>query len=393
MADVIKKKGRKPKSYYLNLNNDLSNNLNNDNTVADNVTTTYNVTATDDVTATDIKIPKKRGRKPKGGKIVENKNVLFTALPKSNIILHLNCNLIDIYNINTDNYMKYEPNINEIKNYNIDNKILNYNFLNSDSKENGETNTSIDTFINPNNTQTNEQTDELNNTAVPADNLEYKKFIYNISNVPNNVPNNVSNNVSNNVPNNVSNNVPNIEPVETAPKYNSFSEMQNAEKEFTKKNISKKLKELAYNLKYNNIIKKNSACFWCTCNFDNEIIHIPKNEINDKYMVYGCFCSPECACSYLMNENIDSSTKFERYYLLNNIYGKIYEYNKNIKPAPDPRYLLDKFYGNLDIQEYRKLLENERLLLIMNKPLSCILPEIYEENDDYLINSKIISKK
>ena len=136
MADVIKKKGRKPKSYYLNLNNDLSNNLINDNTSVDNVTT-----ATDGLTATDIKIPKKRGRKPKGGKIVENKNVLFTALPKSNIILHLNCNLIDIYNINTDNYMKYEPTINEIKNYNIDNKILNYNFLNDDSKENGETNT------------------------------------------------------------------------------------------------------------------------------------------------------------------------------------------------------------------------------------------------------------
>jgi len=371
MTDVIKKKGRKPKSYYLNndlannLNNDLANNLNNDNT------------STEVVTAIDIKIPKKRGRKPKGGKIVENKNVLFTTLPKSNIILHLNCNLIDIYNINTDNYMKYEANINEIKNYNIDNKILNYDFLNNDSKDNGETNTSIDTFINPNNTQNNEQTNERNASIIPADNLEYKKYIYNISNEPTDEPNIE----------------PYPKPVDTAPKYNSFSEMQNAEKEFTKKNISKKLKELAYNLKYNNIIKKNSACFWCTCNFDNEIIHIPKNEINDKYMVYGCFCSPECACSYLMNENIDSSTKFERYYLLNNIYGKIYEYNKNIKPAPDPRYLLDKFYGNLDIQEYRKLLENERLLLIMNKPLSCILPEIYEENDDYLINSKIISKK
>ena len=93
-----------------------------------------------------------------------------------------------------------------------------------------------------------------------------------------------------------------------------------------------------------------------------------------------------------MNENVDTSTKFERYYLLNNIYGKIYNYNKNIKPAPCPYYLLNKFYGNLDIQEYRKLLENERLLLIVDKPLSQILPEIYEENEDFLISAKIVSK-
>ena len=54
-----------------------------------------------------------------------------------------------------------------------------------------------------------------------------------------------------------------------------------------------------------------------------------------------------------MNENIDSSSKFERYYLLNNIYGKIYNYEKNIKPAPDPHYTLDKYYGLFSINEWR----------------------------------------
>ena len=52
------------------------------------------------------------------------------------------------------------------------------------------------------------------------------------------------------------------------------------------------------------------------------------------YEVYGCFCSPECACAYLNKEHIDSSTFWERYALLNNIYGKIYEHDENIKPAP-----------------------------------------------------------
>jgi hypothetical protein len=91
-----------------------------------------------------------------------------------------------------------------------------------------------------------------------------------------------------------------------------------------------------------------------------------------------------------MEENIDSSAKFERYQLLNHIYSKIYEYKKNIKPSPNPYYMLEKYYGNLSIQEYRSLLRNERLFLIVDKPLTRILPELHEDNDDFIINNKII---
>jgi hypothetical protein len=90
-----------------------------------------------------------------------------------------------------------------------------------------------------------------------------------------------------------------------------------------------------------------------------------------------------------MEENIDQASKFERYALLNYIYGKLYNFEKNIKPAPNPYYILDKFYGNLSIQEYRKLLKTERLLLIVDKPLSRQLPELHEDNDDFLINNKV----
>jgi hypothetical protein len=91
-----------------------------------------------------------------------------------------------------------------------------------------------------------------------------------------------------------------------------------------------------------------------------------------------------------MEENIDSSIKFERYHLLNNIYSKIYNFKKNIKPAANPYYMLEKYYGNLTIQEYRALLRNERLFLIVDKPLTRILPELHEDNDDFIINNKII---
>jgi hypothetical protein len=109
------------------------------------------------------------------------------------------------------------------------------------------------------------------------------------------------------------------------------------------------------------------------------------------YHVYGCFCSPECAVAFLMNENIDSSTKFERYYLINYIYSKIYDYTNNIKPAPNPYYMLEKYYGNLTIQEYRALFKNESLYLVLDKPLTRTLPELYEDNDEFIINNKLIS--
>ena len=152
----------------------------------------------------------------------------------------------------------------------------------------------------------------------------------------------------------------------------------------------KKLKVLEQNLHINNICDKKSACFWCTYEFDNPPVYIPKHYIKDTYHVYGCFCSPECGTAFLMEENIDISAKFERYHHINHIYSKIYDYKKNVKPAPNPYYMLDKYYGNLSIQEYRALLKNERLFLIVDKPLTRILPELHEDNDDFIINNKII---
>jgi hypothetical protein len=52
--------------------------------------------------------------------------------------------------------------------------------------------------------------------------------------------------------------------------------------------------------------------------------------------------------------------------------------------------MLEKYYGNLTIQEYRSLLRNERLFLVVDKPLTRILPELHEDNDDFIINNKII---
>ena len=161
---------------------------------------------------------------------------------------------------------------------------------------------------------------------------------------------------------------------------NTISNQVENTEQVSHKELWFKLKELQNSLHINSNNNKKSACFWCTCDFDNPAIHIPKFFINNSYEAYGCFCSPQCAVSFLMNENIDSSVRFERYHLLNYIYGEVYNYTKNIKPAPNPYYLLDKFQGNLSINEYRSLNANDSLLLIVNKPLTRVMPELHEDN-------------
>lgn len=166
---------------------------------------------------------------------------------------------------------------------------------------------------------------------------------------------------------------------------------ENEMNDINMKDINLKLKKLKINLYKNANFEKSSACFWCTCEYDNSPCLIPKYETNESIYGYGSFCRPECAVAFLMKENIDDTTKFERYFLLNKIYGKVYDHKKNIKPAPCPYYLLDKFYGNLSIQEYRKLLKTEHMLLVLEKPMTRILPELHEDNEEIRLNIKGIN--
>ena len=182
-------------------------------------------------------------------------------------------------------------------------------------------------------------------------------------------------------------------PVDTSQEFNNSNDMDDDNCITNKKEIWNKLRLLKYKLHNNDVSDKKSDCFWCTYPFSNPPIFIPRHHRKGTVEVYGCFCSPECAVAFLKNELIDSTTRWERYALLNNIYGQIYDYKKNIKPAPNPFYTLDKYYGNLSIQEYRKLLLNDRLLLVVDKPLTKIMPELYEENNEIpMVYSDILSE-
>ena len=167
----------------------------------------------------------------------------------------------------------------------------------------------------------------------------------------------------------------------------SESESDKADEEDSSvKDINAKLKKLKIALYKNNLSDKKSACFWCTFDYYSPTCYIPKHESEAGLVVYGSFCRPECAAAYLHKEKLDDSIKFERYHLLNQVYCKIYDYKKNIKPAPNPYFLLDKYYGTLTINEYRKLLKTEHMLMTIEKPMTRSLPELYEETDEMILN-------
>ena len=158
------------------------------------------------------------------------------------------------------------------------------------------------------------------------------------------------------------------------------------------KGVWNKLRILNKELHSNNI-RPSKTCFWDTCEFSSPPCFIPTEEKNDNVKVYGSFCSPECAVAFLFNETIDTTTKWERYALINKLYKSIYNYETNIKSAPDPRYLLTKYFGNLSIDEYRKLNTiKHKQLIILNKPITIITPEICESNNE-ISNIKSTSKK
>jgi len=321
----------------------------------------------------DVKTTKKRGRKPKGGKIIQNFVANETQkIDKPNIILHLKCSLKDLHQ---------SPSC-LVESYNFSSGNLNYDLLNKNenmmkpslpvSNSGGVGINDIKGFnimVNTNLGKNDLKNDTKNGTKNEDLIKDIAKYRENDLDLSRNNYSNYNNDDENDYD----------------------DEDEEGDNKTCSKNVWRKLKQLEHNLHINNVNNKKSACFWCTCDFDNPPIYVPKHYINGTYHVYGCFCSPECGVAHLMNEPIDSSAKFERYHLLNHIYSKIYDYKKNIKPAPNPYYMLEKFYGNLSIQEYRSLLRNERLFLIVDKPLTRILPELHEDNDEFILNNKIIA--
>lgn len=291
------------------------------------------------------KVPKKRGRKPKGGKIVSNEVMQqqTNTIIKENIILHLKCTSNELEekdNLITN--LLYNPTIQTIDPYNKDDTELNL----------------------------------ISNNVVEQEQNSYTLH-YDSEVISNN---NYENTMK------IQNKTDHSHPDKHCTYNNSSSQLDDHE-------IWRKIKELNISLHQNKVSDRKSSCFWCSCEFSNPPIYIPKSYINDTYEVYGSFCMPECAVGFLFKENIDNTTRWERYAMMNSIYSSIFNYEKNIKPAPEPYYILDKFYGTLSIEEFRHTMRKDKLLMVVDKPLTRILPELYEDNNEFNIGTNSASSK
>ena len=307
-------------------------------------------------------INKKRGRKPKAGLMSNTSSNLSDITEVPNIILHLKCHMSDLKTNDSISNYGYTPAIEEVESYSI---------TNIHSSDIGNLNKEDDD---------NENQCEYNNDDYQNNSFEPKRD----SSISAAAP---ATNASISGSGGGSG-------VSVAPATNASVMTRNINiiQERNSKEIMKKINRLKYSFhngeSLQSKINHKSACFWDTCDFEAQTYYIPVMIVNDIFQVYGCFCSAECAVAFLLKEPIDTSTKFERLHLIQLLYGN--PSGRGIKPAPNPYYLLDKYYGNLTIQEYRQLLKGPQLIHIVNKPLTHILPELYEDNNDFLVNSKVI---
>jgi hypothetical protein len=99
--------------------------------------------------------------------------------------------------------------------------------------------------------------------------------------------------------------------------------------------------------------KTNVACWWCTLQFNNLPCFIPEKYYNNKYYVFGCFCSYNCGLAYIMSD--DEYKVPNRVSLIKRLYNELYETDEPLFPSP-PKELLAKYGGLLSDEEYRNII-------------------------------------
>ena len=112
-------------------------------------------------------------------------------------------------------------------------------------------------------------------------------------------------------------------------------------------------------------MQSDAACFWCCHSFAHRPVVLPIRDTGEYLQVMGNFCSPECAVAYLFDMRQDSHTRWEQLALLYRVYGEAC--GGNIHPAPH-RTVLTLFGGSLSIQEYRQMIQSQKVRVDVHLP-------------------------
>lgn len=290
-----------------------------------------------------VKVKKKRGRKPKekynfntetldiSDQINENENIIV-KLPIKISELNTTEFMSNLYSYNPDinEPLPYDPNNNTDFNLNEKNK----NLINYSEYKKSPTNND---FIK------NSDKNTVNNTE------DAQELDKNMANKKDNVP-----------------------------KRQIDLLLHNKYKKEKKLEILAQLSNKSNENNYSN--KTDISCFWCCHEFDNTPWGIPLSYVDNKYNLFGIFCSPQCACAQLFESEQFKEKKWEYYSLLNLLYKDVYgEFNK-ILPAPSKLCLI-KFGGKVSIDKYRdEILKTNNAYLIKFPPITSIIPVMEEVN-------------
>lgn len=121
-------------------------------------------------------------------------------------------------------------------------------------------------------------------------------------------------------------------------------------------------------------------CYWCCHRFGGVPIGIPLsyNEDLAKFMVYGCFCSCECAAAYNLDSHESSDEIMVRHGYLNMLAREL-GHRELVRPAPN-RLVLNMFGGPMSIEEFRERCHTSRLVIVNFPPMMTVTQQVEEIN-------------
>ncbi|KAG2498120.1 hypothetical protein HYH03_003878 [Edaphochlamys debaryana] len=110
-------------------------------------------------------------------------------------------------------------------------------------------------------------------------------------------------------------------------------------------------------------------CYWCCHRFTNVPVGIPLsyNEDLGKFMVYGCFCSCECAAAYNLDSKESSDKIMMRHGFLNMLAREL-GHPFLVRPAPS------------HIEEFQERCHTSRLILVNFPPMMTVTQQVEEVN-------------
>jgi hypothetical protein len=317
----------------------------------------------------EVKVPKKRGRKPKEiykpietNKIVNNEEA---------VILHLNIKNNNS-NLNVeDQFITYNPQISIPKPYMPDELDSVYHLKVSESNTH-----TYDKINNENN----------ENKNIQKDNIDSDETIDSLHKIDMKI------------------NTQLIEPIETNITNNDIFDRFNQKNiEYSESLTSDKNKSISIFTEFSEANKNNTwpsktnvDCLWCCFSFTTTPYGIPIRKIQDTYQMFGNFCSPSCAASYIFEMNyLNEAEKLASYSMLNYLYKE--SNSEGIHFAPS-KLCLKKFGGRLNIEQYRNIVSfNKKELNVLIPPLMSIIPNVEETNItnnlDMISNSNLNSSR